>query len=114
LDVEATAPKGSSKNRRVKVALKDFVIPSADRASDDMLRRIEKWSDTIDYWAVDWDFRDNVFFNRWRTFRTRKNRSLALETPVYTYGQSGSYQILIKAVDIFGNETKRLLNWEVA
>jgi hypothetical protein len=113
LEAEAIAPKGSNKNRRVKVALKDFTFTSADRASDDLRGRIEKWSDYIDYWAVDWNFRDDFFINQWRTFRTRKNRSLALETPVYTYNKSGSYRILVKAVDIFGNETKRLLYWEV-
>jgi len=113
LEVEVTAPKGSSKNRRVKVALKDF-IPSTDGISDDLRRRIERWSDYVDYWAVDWDFRDAVFVNQWRTYRTRKNRSLALETPVFTYREKGSYRIMVKAVDIFGNETKRVVGWEVA
>jgi adenine-specific DNA-methyltransferase len=97
----------------IKVALKDFVIPSTDLIPEKIRAKIKKWSDYIDYWAVDWDFRNDTFVNQWQTYRTRQDRSLALETPVHTYDKPGSYQILVKVVDIFGNDTSHLVKWEV-
>jgi adenine specific DNA methylase Mod len=113
LKVEVKPEKGSKKEREIKVALKDFVIPSTDLIPEEVQTKIKKWSDYIDYWAVDWDFRNDTFVNQWQTYRTRQDRSLALETPVHIYDKPGSYQILVKVVDIFGNDTSHLVRWEV-
>lgn len=61
----------------------------------------------IDYWAVDWDFRNDTFMQGWVTYRTRKDRSLALTSDPHTYEQAGQYRILVKVVDIFGNDTSQ-------
>lgn len=58
-------------------------------------------------------FRNDTFVNQWQTYRTRQDRSLALETPAHTYDKPGSYQIVVKVVDIFGNDTSHLVKWEV-
>lgn len=113
LEVEVKPEKGGKKERGIKVRLKDFVIPSTDLIPEEVRAKIKKWSDYIDYWAVDWDFRNDTFVNQWQTYRTRQDRSLALETPVHTYDKPGSYQILVKVVDIFGNDTSHLVKWEV-
>ncbi len=34
----------------------------------------------MDYWAVDWDYKDDTFHNQWQTYRTRKNPKMELET----------------------------------
>ncbi|MEE9220592.1 MAG: hypothetical protein V3U34_03555, partial [candidate division NC10 bacterium] len=39
---------------------------------------MKKWSDYIDYWAVDWDFQDDTFMQGWVAYRTRKERKLSL------------------------------------
>ena len=26
----------------------------------------------IDYWAVDWDYKNDTFHNQWQSYRTRK------------------------------------------
>ena len=39
---------------------------------------IKHWSQMVDYWAVDWDFRDDTFHNQWQSYRTRKNPKLEL------------------------------------
>ncbi len=111
VDVRSTG-KGAQASRRIKVRLKDFVIPNTDLLPDDVRSKIRKWSDYIDYWAVDWDFRDDTFVNQWQTYRTRRDRSLAVETPEHTYEAPGKYRILVKVVDIFGNDTSHLLEWE--
>jgi DNA modification methylase len=107
------ARKATNCARAVKVVLKNFVIPSTDLIPEEVRAKIRKWSDYIDYWAVDWDFRNDTFVNQWQTYRTRKDRSLALETPAHAYERPGTYQILVKVVDIFGNDTSHLVRWEV-
>lgn len=107
-------PKGAREiNRRVKVVLRNFVIPDTDLIPEEVRAKITRWSDYIDYWAVDWDFRHDTFMNQWQAYRTRQNRKLALESEPHEYPESGRYQVLIKVVDIFGNDTSRLLTWEV-
>jgi DNA modification methylase len=99
--------------RTIWVELKDFVIPDTDLIPDEVRAKISKWSDYIDYWAVDWDFRHDTFMNQWQTYRTRTQRKLDLASDTHTFEAPGTYRILIKVVDIFGNDTNRLLEWEV-
>lgn len=105
-------PDGKGK-RSIRVELKNFVIPDTDLIPDEVREKIAKWSDYIDYWAVDWDFRHDTFMNQWQTYRTRTQRKLELASDAHTYKEPGVYRILIKVVDIFGNDTNRLLEWEV-
>lgn len=108
LEVEARAAgEGARASRSVKVALKDFVTMIPEAARDNAHR----WSDFVDYWAVDWDFRGEAFVSRWRAYRTRGDRTLALETDEHAYAAAGEYRIAVKVVDIFGNEASRLLEW---
>ncbi|OGW33248.1 MAG: hypothetical protein A2X58_10930 [Nitrospirae bacterium GWC2_56_14] len=110
--LEAEVKTGKEK-RSIQVELKNFVIPDTDLIPDEVRDKITKWSDYIDYWAVDWDFRHDTFMNQWQTYRTRSQRKLDLVSDAHTYKEPGAYSILIKVVDIFGNDTNRLLEWEV-
>jgi SAM-dependent methyltransferase len=110
--LEAEVKAGKEK-RSIQVELKNFVIPDTDLIPIDVREKITKWSDYIDYWAVDWDFRHDTFMNQWQTYRTRTQRKLDLVSDAHTYKEPGAYSILIKVVDIFGNDTNRLLEWEV-
>jgi hypothetical protein len=51
--------------------------------------KVKKWSDYIDYWAVDWDFQNDTFMQEWVTYRTRKDRTLALASDPHIYEKSG-------------------------
>ena len=95
------------KKRTVQVALKDFVIPNAELIPDEVRNKVCKWSDYIDYWAVDWDFRNDTFMQGWVTYRTRKDRTLALASDPHTYEKPGRYRVLVKVIDIFGNDTSQ-------
>ncbi len=99
-------------SRRVKVRLTDFAIPDTDLIPEEVRGKIQKWSDYIDYWAVDWDFQHDTFMNQWQAYRTRKVRKLDLESAEHSYPKPGHYQVLVKVVDIFGNDTSRLLTWD--
>jgi adenine-specific DNA-methyltransferase len=101
------------KSKAVKVTLKEFAFPYADLISEEVRTKIKKWSDYIDYWAVDWNFQNDTFMNGWVAYRTRKDRTLVLHSDSYTYNKAGRYTIMVKVVDIFGNDTSQTFEVEV-
>lgn len=143
-NIETNLQNGSSK---VTVENGQIVKISKDKAgfiTKDILTK--KWTDWIDYWAVDFDFEsrkeiirvrkdepeqikmdgaadpkqmkfDNyeevwtgsyIFENEWQSFRTKKNRTLEL-TSVSKECTPGRRKIAIKIVDIFGNDTTKVI-----
>lgn len=70
-------------------------------------RAIKSGFDFIDFWAVDFDFRDGSPFNHhWQDYRTRKDRSLkTVSDQHYTYAIKGRHTACVKVVDIFGCDT---------
>ena len=101
------------KKLTAQVTLKDFVIPNTELIPEDVRSKVKKWSDYIDYWAVDWDFQDDTFMQGWVAYRTRKERKLPLVSDPHTYEKPGRYRILVKVIDIFGNDTSQAFNAEV-
>ncbi|GIW55615.1 MAG: hypothetical protein KatS3mg082_2019 [Nitrospiraceae bacterium] len=95
------------------MTLKDFVIPNTERVSGDVRAKIKKWSDYIDYRAIDWDFKNDTFMRGWVAYRTRRERKLTLTSDPHTYDKPGKYRILIKVVDIFGDDTSQAHTVEV-
>ncbi len=96
----------------------------------------ERWTDWIDYWSVDFNYEsrkeivqtktpdgnslkyvatwtgDYVFENEWQDFRTKKKRDLELKTAFHEC-KPGKYKIAIKVVDIFGNDTMKVIEVSV-
>jgi DNA modification methylase len=93
----------------------------------------KKWTDWIDYWAVDFNFEskreiirvkdedgaweerwtgDYIFENEWQSFRTKKDRSLEL-TSVFQEVAPGRRKLAVKVVDIFGNDTMTIVEVNV-
>jgi DNA modification methylase len=93
----------------------------------------KKWTDWIDYWAIDFDFEskreiitvkepitgeleekwtgDFVFENEWQTFRTKKDRTLELTSVYHEYDHSSARKkIAVKVVDILGNDTMSVID----
>ena len=91
-----------------KVVLKDFAIPSEDLIPPQVREQITRWSDLIDYWSVDFDHADGVFRNEWQAYRTKADPVLATESDWHEYPQPGAYAIVVKIIDIFGNDTTKL------
>ena len=94
--------------REVSVVLQDFAIPSEELIPPKVRDRINKWSDLIDYWSVDFDYRDDTFHNRWQAYRTKAGPSLDTSTGFHEYEAPGRYAIVVKVIDIFGNDTTKL------
>jgi adenine-specific DNA-methyltransferase len=61
---------------------------------------------------VDFNYLGDTFHNEWQDYRTRKKRSLQLSV-TNTYEIPGTYTILVKVVDILGNDTTRAIVVEV-
>jgi len=93
----------------------------------------KKWSDWIDYWAVDFDFENKreiltlveagdekqvwsgryIFENQWQSFRTKQSRELELTSAEHSYESSGEYKIAVKVIDVFGNDTTKVVRVKV-
>lgn len=96
---------------KLTVELSNFIIPQDD-VPEEVRGKITHWSQWIDYWAVDWDFKEDTFHNQWQSYRTRKNNQLLLKTN-HTYEAPGKYAVVIKVVDILGNDTTKMIQVEV-
>ena len=96
-----------------QVALMDFVIPNTELIPEDVRSKVKKWSDYIDYWAMDWDFQNDTFMQGWVAYRTRKERKLPLVSDPHAYEKPGKYRVLVKVIDIFGNDTSQAFDVEV-
>ncbi len=94
----------------------------------------KKWQDWIDYWAIDFNFENKkeiirvkneetgeaedrwtgsyVFENEWQSFRTKKDRSLELISAPRELPK-GRRKIAVKVVDIFGNDTMKIIEINV-
>lgn len=92
-----------------RVALRNFIIPNEDLVPQEVREKIKRWSDYVDFWAVDWDYQGDTFHNQWQSYRTRQHPALQLESEWHTYDEPGSYQVMVKVIDIFGNDTTKLL-----
>lgn len=100
------------KGKALTITLKDFVISNPEYLPQDVREKIKKFTDYIDYWAVDFNYRDDTFHNMWQSFRTKKHPSLKTKC-AHTYEKPGSYHVLVKVVDIFGNDTNKLIEVKV-
>jgi hypothetical protein len=97
--------------KKATVTIKDFVIP-ADDVPSDIQKEINHWSQWIDYWAVDWNNKNDTFHNEWQEYRTREKPKLVTETSK-TYDEHGEYRVVVKVIDILGNDTTKLLRVKV-
>ncbi len=57
---------------------------------------------------MDWDYKDDTFHNQWQTYRTRKDPQIELESE-HNYPEPGKYTIVVKVIDILGNDTTKTL-----
>lgn len=106
LDVKAKAA-----GRTLRLSLNDFIIPPDD-VPDEVRSAITHWSQWIDYWAVDWDYKDDTFHNEWQTYRTKKEPKLLLEAK-HEYESKGSFTVVVKVIDILGNDTTKAISVKV-
>ena len=127
----------SLKAGKNKIVVETGKIIKVTKDKDGIVTRevlTKKWTDWIDYWSVDFNFEnkreivrvkdevsgeieekwtgDFIFENEWQSFRTKKDRSLELKTPFHEC-PPGRYKVSVKVVDIFGNDTMKIIEVSV-
>jgi DNA modification methylase len=144
-NAEATLKNGAN-----KIVIENGKIIKVIKNKEGVLKRevlTKKWTDWIDYWAVDFDYEskkeiikvkneeviqprldgtadpvqmkldefkevwtgDYIFENEWQSFRTKKDRTLELKSVYHEYETKGRKKIAVKVVDIFGNDTMKVI-----
>jgi len=125
------------KDKASKIVVEKGQIVKVSKDAKGIVRRevlTKKWTDWIDYWAVDFNFEskreiirvkkeesgeweerwtgDYIFENEWQSFRTKKDRSLEL-TSVSHECAPGRRKLAVKVVDIFGTDTMTIVEVSV-
>lgn len=119
-----------------KTIVENGQIVNISKDKDGHLKRTiitESWTDWIDYWSVDFDYESKkeiireqnengeiiqketgnyVFENEWQSFRTKQNLELNLTSAYYPV-KRGRTKIAVKVVDIFGNDTIKVIEVNV-
>lgn len=129
-DVDSVAEKLKPGGSKVTVENGQVVKVSKDKkgvVSREVLTK--KWVDWIDYWAVDSSFESKketvlvvegdeerevwtgnfIFENEWQSYRTRKDRALELTSVSHEYPARGRHKVAVKVIDIFGNDTTKVV-----
>ena len=138
------------KNGATKIVVENGKIIKVTKDKSGIVNKellTQKWTDWIDYWAVDFNFEskkemvrvwkekeikqngtlqpfdyereyeevwtgDYVFENEWQSFRTKKNKEIDLMS-IFKECKPGRRKIAIKVVDIFGNDTMKIIEVNV-
>ncbi|OIO15510.1 site-specific DNA-methyltransferase [Candidatus Gottesmanbacteria bacterium CG11_big_fil_rev_8_21_14_0_20_37_11] len=136
-------------NGETKIVVENGQIIKVSKDKSGIVTRdvlTKKWTDWIDYWAVDFNYEskkeiirvpkgkpiqqqldggvspeqldlanyeevwtgDYIFENEWQSFRTKRDRNLDLKS-VAQECQKGKRKIAVKVVDIFGNDTMKVI-----
>jgi len=98
--------------KKIEVFIKKFVIANPEYIPEEIRKEIKDFKSFIDYWAVDFDYKGDTFHNMKQEYRTKNNPKLKTSI-VYEYEKTGKYDVLVKVVDIFGNDTNKLLKVEI-
>jgi len=110
--IEVDVDTNPEKNEAT-IELEDFVIGNPEYVPEDVREELDSFSDYIDYWEIDFDHREEDHFrNMWQDFRTRADRSLDTKAR-HRYDVDGHYTILVKVIDILGNDTNKLVEIEL-
>jgi DNA modification methylase len=128
-ETEGSLREGSSK---IVIENGQVIKVSKDKKTALVTKEVltKKWTDWVDYWAVDYDFQRRkevfcsidpetgeekeewtggyIFENEWQSFRTKKDRKLELVSAEKEISK-GRRKIGVKVVDIFGNDTTRVI-----
>jgi len=103
--------KKTARGKAANIKLKKFLpslaeVPEKELAALEQ-RAIKHGFDFIDFWAVDFDYKDGQpFKHHWQAYRTRRDRSLpTVSDQDYPYEKPGNYTACVKVVDTFGCDT---------
>jgi adenine-specific DNA-methyltransferase len=134
-DIDAVGEKLKAGGSKVVLDGGQVIKLTKEKDSEVINREVltKEWTDWIDYWSVDFDFESKkeivrveengeevekwtgnyIFENEWQSFRTKKDRSLELTSAVVPVGKGERRKIAVKVIDIFGNDTTKVIEINV-
>lgn len=95
----------------LKIKIIDFQLPPTAELAE-IASKVKDSRELIDYWALDWDYKGDTFHNQWQSFRTKKNPKVNYFAR-HEYEEPGEYEVMVKVVDIFGNDTNKLFKVKI-
>ncbi len=128
-EIEGSLREGASK---IVIENGQVIKVSKDKTTAVVTKEVltKKWVDWVDYWSVDFNMEnrkeiirlidpdtqeekeewtgDYIFENEWQSFRTKRDRKLELISAEKEVSK-GRRRIAVKVVDIFGNDTTRVI-----
>jgi len=99
------------KGKEITLKITDFQIPPTAELAE-IADTVKDSRELIDYWAIDWNYKGDTFRNQWQSFRTKKNPEVEYKAK-HKYEEKGEYQVMVKVVDVFGNDTNKVLRVKV-
>lgn len=115
LELKKSVVRSSAEMEEITVELSDYLIPSEAhlplpvKVREQMQKLIA--SDPlalIEYWMVDPDFDGEVFHSRWQSCRGNDLR-VCLQARMFVSKVEGNRNVCVKAVDVFGYESRALI-----
>jgi len=97
--------------KELSLQIEDFNLNPSPEVLE-VLKNLKDTMQLIDYWAIDWDYKGDTFHNQWQSYRTKKDLKVDYEAK-HIYEQDGEYQIMVKVVDVFGNDTNKILKVKI-
>lgn len=119
------------KNGKSQIVVENGQVLKISKDKDGIITPPEplnkNWHDWVDYWSVDFDYESKIqeqdprtsenvpkwtgsyiFENEWQSFRTKHNKSIELKS-IPRELRAGRRKIAVKVVDIFGNDTMKVI-----
>ena len=107
--------EGMTDSARKKAEAERVRWTAREATLNDWLSRATTWQHFVDFWAVDWDYADDVteagrsvFNTEWQGFAARAGKKKGRVPPTFVaearYDRPGRYQIAARVVDVFGND----------
>ncbi len=91
----------------ITLELKNFMAP-LDYLPAEVQGSITSWEQMVDYWAIDWDYQGDAFHNQWQSYRTKASPKLE-KSAKFSYDSAGVKRVVVKVIDILGNDTSKLV-----
>jgi DNA modification methylase len=135
-DDDANIYQNLKKNQN-NIVIRNHQIVEVKKDKDGNVNEVQltkNWHDWIDYWSIDYDYErrpeivkfltnDNkveeewtgnyIFENEWQAFRSSVNNSILELKSSQKELQSSSTKIAVKVVDIFGNDTMKVMEVKI-
>ncbi len=133
-DAEISLKEGASK---IVIENGQVIKVSKDKKTSAVTKEVltKKWADWVDYWSVDFNMESRkeiirtvdpktseekeewtgsyIFENEWQSFRTKKDRKLELISAEKEVSK-GRRKVAVKVVDIFGNDTTKVIEVNIS